>query len=92
MGKKAAEEIGKALLISIISFLLTTTYVRQKVLNDKLDKIEYRYDQDSRWNTHKSVHEIESKALEDLSKQVGWLYQNEINKRTNSIPPLKLDN
>jgi hypothetical protein len=44
MGRKALEEIGKVLLVSIISIILSVTLTARKFIDKKLDKEEYRRD------------------------------------------------
>lgn len=91
MGKKTLEEIGKILLVSFISILITGIYARRRLLDGKLDKTAYDSDQELRWNSHNITHELERENDKRNTEMINWLYQNEIKKGTYRIPPLKLE-
>jgi hypothetical protein len=64
MGKKTLEEIGKILLISFISILLTSITVRRALLDGKLDKDEYYRDKSEHNERHKRENENTNDKLD----------------------------
>lgn len=61
MGKKTFEEIGKVLLVSFVSILISVQVTRRALLDGKLDKLEFKeYKED-----HNNRHDRENKNISD---------------------------
>jgi hypothetical protein len=76
MGKKTLEEIGKVLLVSIISVLVSVTATRRVLLDSKLDKSEF----DRYVDKHESTHNDEQNDIKEVKEMVLFLYEEEIKK------------
>jgi len=50
------------------------------IRNNKLGKKEYLEDQKDREGKHQKQHDLEFTIIEKTSRQVDWLYKNEIEK------------
>ena len=70
MGRKTFEEIGKLLLVSMISILITSSVTRRTLLDRKLDKSEYILDQAE----HKEDHKQDKKDIEYVRGKVDDIY------------------
>lgn len=81
MGKKTLEEIGKILLVSIISILISVMATRRVILDKKLDRSEYIEDQSQRWGLHKEIHDKDDKRMDEVRDMVKFLYENELKKQ-----------
>lgn len=81
MGKKTLEEIGKILLVSFISIMLTSIGVRRTLLDTKLDKEEYKEDQARRWDSHDKIQAKNDERNAETYRMVKFLYEREINKK-----------
>jgi hypothetical protein len=80
MGKKTLEEIGKILLVSMISILISVTSVRRKLLDEKMGRDEYEKDQDKRWEAHDKIQSKNDARNEETFRMVKFLYEQEIKK------------
>lgn len=80
MGKKTLEEIGKILLVSMISILISTMATRRIALDKKMDRAEYNEDQNQRWTAHDKIEKEKDKRLEDMYQMVKDIYYKEFNK------------
>jgi hypothetical protein len=81
MGKKTFEEIGKILLVSIISILISISATRRILLDSKLDKEDYKADQKTRWSEHDKQHDLENERDKETYNMVKFLYENAINEK-----------
>ena len=66
MEKKTLEEIGKILLVSIISILVSVMATRRVLLDSKLDKSIYYRDQE----LHNERHKREREDLKETKEMV----------------------
>ena len=74
MGKKTFEEIGKILLVSLISILISVTATRRTLIDKKLDKEEFKEYK----NEHNDRHDRDSEDIKEVKAMVQFLYENEI--------------
>lgn len=77
MGKKTLEEIGKILLVSMISILISVTATRRVLIDKKLDKAEYYRDQ----SKHEKLHESDKKDLKHITDRVDAIYEHLIKEK-----------
>jgi sensor domain CHASE-containing protein len=80
MGKKTLEDIAKLILMSFITFILTTVGVKRTMLDSKMDRMEYEKDQEQRWNAHDQVQKKNDERNQETHDMVKFLYENEISK------------
>ena len=80
MGKKAIEDIIKAILISAISILFSVTLTRRAIIDKKLDKVEYKEDQTRRWNDHGVIHSKDDKRRDEMYDMIKFLYEEQMKK------------
>lgn len=83
MGKKTLEDIAKLILMSFITFILTSVGIRRTMLDSKMDKIEYEADQEKRWNAHDEVQKKNDERAQKTFDMVLFLYESEISKKDN---------
>lgn len=95
MGKKTIEDLAKLILMiiitAVINFYTAKRHLKDSKLEGKLDRTEYEKDQKEKWSNHNKLHIEENKAAELQSKQIQWLYQNEIMKNNYKIKPLEIN-
>lgn len=79
MGKKTFEEIGKILLVSFISIIISVQATRRVLLDGKLDKqefVDYKAEHDKK-------HEQEQKEREYVRQRLDDIYDHLLNKKNN---------
>ena len=88
MGKKTLEEIGKILLVSIISILITTLTARRVLLDSKVDKTQYENDNKKRDANnsmyrieHEKRHDREEKQYQENLQWIKWYLENTREKK-----------
>ena len=77
MGKKTLEEVGKILLVSFISILISVQATRRVLLDSKLDKTEFNeYKRD-----HEKKHDRQHEDVIYIRDKLDKLYEHELNKK-----------
>ena len=77
MGKKTLEEVGRILLISFITIIITLVTARRTLLDAKLSKTDYEIDQKLRWEGHDKEQRKNDFRNEKTYEMVLFLYQKE---------------
>jgi hypothetical protein len=70
MGKKTLEEVGKIILVTLISIIMTSIYARRSIIDGKMGRDEYKEDQSQRWAAHDAVEAERAKRTEDMYNMV----------------------
>lgn len=77
MGKKTLEEIGKILLVSLISILISIQATRRVLLDKKLNRtefIEYK-------SEHSERHTREREDIKEVKRMVMFLYEEKMKEK-----------
>jgi len=67
MGKNTLQEIGKILLVSFISIIMSVMATRRLLIDKKLDKVEYYRDKEYHTKEHEQLKQIIRDGNKDIT-------------------------